>query len=139
MIMVFSILVLFVFVYIDSDFVGICHIIIMGIDFKKDFKFIAKPDEYYLELTEVVIEGDYTEWQPNAFIYDGWGFFRGLTMVSYRGYDGELPRMDGDTASFSEFYIYYKDEILSEETKYVDLLNLIKSEERDSKINQIID
>jgi hypothetical protein len=139
MIMVFSILVLFVFVYIDSDFVGICHIIIMGIDFKKDFKFIAKPDEYYLELTEVVIEGDYTEWQPNAFIYDGWGFFRGLTMVSYRGYDGELPRMDGDTASFSEFYIYYKDEILSEETKYVDLLNLIKSEERDSKIDEIID
>jgi hypothetical protein len=43
----------------------------MNIDFKKDFKFIAKPDEYYLELAEVTIEGDYTEWKPNAFIYDG--------------------------------------------------------------------
>ena len=111
----------------------------MKIDFfTKDFKFIAKPDEYYLELTEVAIEGDYTDWRPNSFIYEGWGFFRGLTMVSYRGYDGELPRIDGDTASFSEFYIYYKDEILSEETKYEDLINIIKSEKRDDMINQII-
>ena len=111
----------------------------MKIDFfTKDFKFIAKPDEYYLELTEVAIEGDYTDWRPNSFIYDGSGFFRGLTMVSYRGYDGELPRIDGDTASFSEFYIYYKDEILSEETKYEDLINIIKSEKRDDMINQII-
>lgn len=110
----------------------------MNIDFKKDFKFIAKPDEYYLELTEVTIEGDYSEWQPNAFIYDGWGFFRGLTMVSYRGYDDELPRLDGDTASFSEFYIYYKGELLSEETKYEDLFNIIKSEKRGSKIDEII-
>ena len=39
----------------------------MNIDFKKDFKFIAKPDEYYLELTEVVIEDDFSEWRPIAY------------------------------------------------------------------------
>ena len=108
------------------------------IDFLKDFKFIAKPDEYYVGGTEVTIEADYTEWNQSLLVSSGWGFFRGLTMVSYRGYDGELPRMDGDTASFAEFDIYYKDELLSEEITYGDLLNMIKSESRNEIIEEII-
>ena len=54
------------------------------IDFRSDdFRFISKEDEdpYWVSGTSVICEGDYTEWKPNKFIHDGWGFFRGLTMV----------------------------------------------------------
>jgi hypothetical protein len=55
-------------------------------------------------------------------------------MVSYRGYDGELPRMDGDTASFNEFDIYYKGTLVNDMT-FEGLYNMIN---RDSQLNKIL-
>ena len=109
----------------------------MKIDFSsEDFVFMPKPDEYYIEGHPVQCDGDYTDWKDNKPIDDGWGFFNGLTMVSYKGYNGELPRMDGDTASFDEFNIYYKGTLVNEMT-YEELQNLIISDNRDMKIDSI--
>ena len=111
------------------------------IDFtSKDFKFVSKEDEdpYWVVGTIVNCEGDYSEWMPTKIIEDfGWGFFNGLTMVSYKGYDGELPREDGDTSSFSEFDIYYGD-ILVNEMSYDELELLVKTNNRENKLNAIL-
>lgn len=105
------------------------------VDFTSDdFIFMAKPDQYYIEGHPVQCEGDYTSWKPDKIIESGWGMFGGLTMVSYRGYTGELPRMDGDTASFEEFNIYYKGTLVNQLT-YEGLYNMIT---RDSQLNKIL-
>lgn len=109
----------------------------MKINFSsEDFVFMAKPDEYYIEGHPTQCESDCSEWSSNKLIESGWGFFNGLTMVSYNGYNGELPRMDGDTASFDEFNIYYKGTLVNEMT-YEELQNLIISDNRDMKIDSI--
>jgi hypothetical protein len=111
------------------------------IDFtSEDFRFISKEDEdpYWVVGTVVNCEGDYSEWIPTKIIEDfGWGFFNGLTMVSYKGYDGELPREDGDTSSFSEFNIYYGD-VLVNEISYDELELLVKTNNRERKLNAIL-
>jgi hypothetical protein len=115
------------------------------IDFtNKDFKFIGKKppidnpeDTYWVPDSVVICESDYTDWKPEIQIKNGWGFFRGLTMVSYRGYKGELPREDGDTSTFYEFDIYYKD-ILINEITIRDLELIIIAEDREEKINSIM-
>ena len=56
----------------------------------KEFIFISKADQYYLEGNQVECESDCTDWKEDRLIKDGWGFFNGLTMVSYKGYVGEL-------------------------------------------------
>lgn len=77
------------------------------IDFTdKNFKFISKLNQYFEG--EVLCEDDFTEWKPGKKIEEGWGMFRGMTMEGYSGYTGELPRLDGDTATFEEFTIFYK-------------------------------
>ena len=93
----------------------------------KEFIFISKADQYYLEGNQVECESDCTDWKEDRLIKDGWGFFNGLTMVSYRGYVGELPRMDGDSASFDEFYIYYGETLINDMT-YVNLMSMINRE-----------
>ena len=109
----------------------------MKIDFSNEnFVFMSKPDEYYIEGHPVQCDSDCTEWKEGKLIEDGWGFFNGLTMVSYRGYDGELPRMDGDTASFNEFDIYYKGIIVNEMT-FGELKNLVLAYSRDIKIDSL--
>jgi hypothetical protein len=55
-------------------------------------------------------------------------------MVSYRGYVGELPRMDGDSASFDEFDIYYG-EILINDMTYGNLMSMIN---RDRKLETLV-
>ena len=100
-----------------------------------DFKFISNPDEYYIGETKCT--GDYTDWKPTTKIEDGWGMFEGLTMVSYKGYDGDLPRMDEDTSSFSEFSIYYKGELIND-LEYSDLESKIQSDNREDRINSLI-
>lgn len=106
------------------------------IDFSdKDFKFISKPDEYFIE-GEVLCEGDFTEWKPGKKIEEGWGMFRGMTMEGSIGYIGELPRLDGDTSTFEEFTILYKGIDVSQMT-YSDLSALITSEKREYKINDL--
>lgn len=107
----------------------------MKIDFSsEDFMFMPKPDEYYIEGHPTQCESDCSEWSTNKPIESGWGFFNGLTMVSYKGYNGELPRMDGDTASFDEFNIYYRGTLVNEMT-YEGLYNMIT---RDSQLNKIL-
>jgi hypothetical protein len=107
----------------------------MKIDFSSEyFIFISKPDQYYIEGHPVQCESDCSEWKNIKLIDDGWGFFNGLTMVSYKGYNGELPRMDGDSASFNEFDIYYKG-ILVNEMTYEGLYNMIN---RDTQLDKIL-
>jgi len=65
------------------------------------------------------------------------GVFKGLTNVSYRGYRGKLPRLDEDSSSFDEFDIYYKEWKINHLT-IEELINLIKSESRNIKIDDII-
>ena len=100
----------------------------MKIDFSsEDFIFISKPDQYYIEGHPVQCESDCSEWKNIKLIEDGWGFFNGLTMVSYKGYVGELPRMDGDSASFDEFDIYYGETLINDMT-YGNLMSMINRE-----------
>jgi hypothetical protein len=107
----------------------------MKIDFtSKNFKFVSNNGEYYIGDTKCV--GDYTEWNSTKKVEDGWGMFEGLTMVTFKGYDGPLPRMDEDTCSFSEFSIYYK-EVMINEYKYSDLESMIIMNNREDKIDKI--
>ena len=111
----------------------------LKIDFTTpDFMFISKPDQYYIEGQPVEIDSDCTDWKAERLIKDGWGFFNGLTMVPYKGYEGELPRMDGDTSSFEEFDITYKG-ILVNEMTYGELEKIILADNRDIKINSLKD
>jgi hypothetical protein len=111
----------------------------MEIDFKsKDFKFVSKLDEYFVEGTSVECEDDFTEWKDDKIISTGWGLFRGLTNVTYQGYNGELPRIDGDTSSFEEFNIYWKDQRVDHLT-YGQLKSVVQSETRDVTLTGLID
>jgi len=108
----------------------------MKIDFtSNDFRFISNQDEYYIGETKCT--GDGTDWNTTKKIEDGWGMFEGLTMVPYKGYDGDLPRMDEDTSSFSEFSIYYKGELIND-LIYSDLQSKILSDNREDKINRVL-
>jgi hypothetical protein len=110
------------------------------IDFtSKDFRFISKEDEdpYWVPGTIVNCEVVYEDYLPNKEVKNFWGMFNGLTMVTYKGYDGELPREDSDTSGFDEFDIYYKDTLISDMT-CIELELLIKSYERDNKIDKIL-
>jgi len=107
----------------------------MKINFSsEDFLFISKPEQYYIQGHPVQCDVDCSDWSSNKLIESGWGLFTGLTMVSYDGYNGELPRMDGDTASFDEFKIYYKGILINEMT-FGSLYNMIN---RDNQLNKIL-
>lgn len=109
----------------------------MKIDFTtKDFDFKSNHGEYFIE-GKVQCTGDYTEWNNSKKIEDGWGMFEGLTMVTFKGYNGELPRLDEDTASFSEFSIYYREELINNYT-YSELESKIKTDLRVDKIDKVI-
>lgn len=110
------------------------------IDFTSDdFRFISKEDEdpYWVPGTVVKCEAVYVDYLPNKEVKDFWGMFNGLTMVSYKGYNGDLPREDADTSGFDEFDIYYKDTLINDMT-CVELELLIKSEKREEKIDGIL-
>lgn len=102
----------------------------------EDFKFISKAGEHFLP-GEVECEGDFSTWNPQKKVNSGWGMFRGLTMETYAGYIGQLPRPDGDTCSFSEFNILYRGVDVSEWT-YEELLGLVEAENRDKKIEKVL-
>lgn len=74
----------------------------------KKCKFISKPDEWFVEGTECTIEDNviYPEYKQGNKFNDVCGLFGGLTMETCKGYFGELPREDGETCQFSEFFIY---------------------------------
>jgi len=71
-------------------------------------KFISKPDEWFVEGTEAVIEDNviYPEYKEGDKFNSVCGLFDGLTNETFKGYDGELPRPDGETCPLDEFYIY---------------------------------
>lgn len=107
------------------------------IDFtSKDFTFISKEDQYYTEGTIVILESDCSSWKPHTIIKDGWGLFRGYTTEYDK--DMTLPQLDGDTSSFEEFDIYYKDQIITDLT-YTELQSLIVAQQREDKIEKITD
>jgi hypothetical protein len=94
----------------------------------KKCKFISKPEEWFVEGTEALNEDgiSYTDYKEGDKFNDGWSLFNGLTNETFVGYEGELPRQDGETCPFDEFLIYdeYGNEI-SELTlnEYKELFN----------------
>ena len=105
------------------------------IDFtSEDFTFISREDQYYTEGTIVILESDCSTWKSHTVVKDGWGLFRGYTTEYTTGMT--LPLIDGDTSSFDEFDIYYKDQIVSDLT-YDDLEALIISKSRQDKIESL--
>jgi len=74
----------------------------------KKCKFISKPDEWFVEGTECTILDNviYPEYKQGDKFNEVCGLFGGLTMETYQGYTGELPREDGETCPFDEFFIY---------------------------------
>jgi hypothetical protein len=71
-------------------------------------KFISKPNKWFLEGTEVKIDdaGSYLKYQEGDKFNTGWSLFEGYTNETFKGYSGKLPRLDGETCSFDEFFIY---------------------------------
>ena len=65
------------------------------------------------------------------------GMFRGMTMETYEGYTGELPRLDGETSLFAEFNIFSKGKEVSE-MSYGELRSLVAQENIDEKLNKIL-
>lgn len=88
----------------------------------KQFKFIARPNTWFIDGTTVELITDLTEWNPMDKIEDGFGEFYGSTNETFQGYDGELPRMDGEICNYDEFFIYYNDLLVNEMTM-ADILN----------------
>lgn len=74
----------------------------------KKCKFISKPDEWFVEGTEAKCSetGSYSNYKDGDKFNDGWSLFEGYTNETYIGFVGELPRLDGETCTFDEFYIY---------------------------------
>ena len=71
-------------------------------------KFIAKPDAWFNEKTEVkMLDTDnYSEYSDTDKFNFGWCLFEGLTDETYEGYTGELPRLDEESCPLDEFFIY---------------------------------
>lgn len=74
-------------------------------DIIKKCKFISRPNEWFISGSEVKLDSDIFWTNCNKF-NDGSALFYGLTNENYDGYDGELPREDGETCPLDEFYIY---------------------------------
>lgn len=74
----------------------------------KKCKFISKPNEWFVSGSECFLDETciYPEYKVDYKINQLCGLFNGITMETYEGYTGNLPREDGETCSFSEFYIY---------------------------------
>ena len=74
----------------------------------KKCKFISKPNEWFVEGTECTVEDNviFPEYKQGDKFNKVSGLFNGLTLETYQGYTGELPRKDGETCLFNEFFIY---------------------------------
>lgn len=71
-------------------------------------KFISKEGEWFVEGTEAELEDKciYAEYKPGDKFNNGFSLFNGYTHEVYKGYDGPLPRPDGEICAFSEFFIF---------------------------------
>lgn len=77
-------------------------------DIIKKCKFISKENEWFVEGKEAkCTDGcSYVEYKAGDKFNNGWSLFEGYTNETYIGYVGNLPRLDGETCQFVEFYIY---------------------------------
>ena len=77
-------------------------------DIIKKCKFISKPNEWFVEGSEAKCSDfcSYSCYKSGEKFNDGWSLFQGYTNESFKGYTGELPRLDEETCPFDEFYIY---------------------------------
>lgn len=71
-------------------------------------KFITKKEEWFIEGKEVenVDKCNYNEYNLGDKFNNGYALFHGYTNEIYNGYEGELPRPDGEICPFDEFFIY---------------------------------
>jgi len=93
------------------------------IDWSK-FKFIARPDTWYVEGSTATCEFDYGEPRITDIVENNCGMFRGYTNEIYEGFEGELPRPDEEGCQFEEFDIFY-DDILVNPISYHSLIGLM--------------
>ncbi len=102
----------------------------------KKCKFISKPDCWFVEGSECILENEFTypDYTSISKFNQVNGLFSGMTMETYKGYSGKLPRADEETCPFDEFFIY--DEFGNDISELT--LGEYKSLIRDNKINQII-
>ena len=75
----------------------------------EECKFISKKDEWFVEGTEVkficLIGFPHS---PITRFKDGSALMEGYTNETFKGYAGELPRLDQDGSSLDEFNIIHK-------------------------------
>lgn len=84
------------------------------VDVLRKCRFISKADEWYIEGSEATLDmyenGDlpiYPHYDGNVDKFNSVsGIFNGWTNETYQGYEGELPRYDGEGCPFDEFLIY---------------------------------
>ena len=80
-------------------------------------RFVSNEDEWFVEGTEAKIIDDviYPNYKEGDCFNGVCGLFKGMTMETYDGYSGELPRLDEETCPFREFKIFdrFENEISS--------------------------
>lgn len=74
----------------------------------KKCRFVSKPNEWFIEGTEVKLDNTCTfpDYNDDDKFNSIAGLFYEMTMETFEGYSGELPREDGETCPFNEFFIY---------------------------------
>ena len=78
-------------------------------DILKTLKFKSRKDEWYIEGMWAELESNCHEFKDGQKIEDGWGLFNGWTNEPpYEGFNGLLPRWDGETCPYAEFDIFYE-------------------------------
>lgn len=102
-------------------------------------KFFARKDTWFVDYSECVCKFDYGNSQHllDDVVDNNSGMFFGKTNETFKGYDGELPREDEEGCAFDEFDIYFEGELINKIT-YRELLNRMKSSDRDSKIKNVL-
>ena len=90
-------------------------------------KFISKPNEWFVENTEVKLDQSviYPEYKHDNKFNAVCGLFYGKTFETYNGFTGTLPRDDGETCPFDEFYIYDEHGNEISELTYEEYQNLL--------------
>jgi hypothetical protein len=75
----------------------------------KKCKFISKENSWFIESKECILVdkiGFQIYANENTKFNQNYGLFDGLTMETFDGYSGNLPREDTEVCDFSEFLIY---------------------------------
>lgn len=97
--------------------------------------FISKADEWYTEGTEVEFLS--LVYFPSGIkkFKDGSGLMKGMTNEYFKGYIGELPRLDEEGCPLDEFEIYDKHGTYISDMTFDEY----KIHLRDSKLKKLLD